>query len=257
MKLLLYTIFALTLFISLNNLSAQWNPIIPLVQLTGNSLHPNFTETELDYSLISHDIWLTWDNGTDDTKNIYVTYIDDYICGSPIAVTSDSVIHQKPNIEGTEDIVIVIWESNKRGTFDILYSIYSDNSWTYYQFITRDSVDNKNPVLQIFTKLNKWCAIAVWERQGKLQWSQFNSHNWTAPLFIETGVDSAHNAKLRAGYSLPFLVWEGLNRENWDIYCSWFVEFIKTALVFRLMAAAMASKFSEKSPLVGTTRGTP
>jgi len=226
-KVFSYNLFSIIIIILLSfNLSAQsHNSVFPLAQITYDNLHPNFTESEIfNPSPKISNLWLSWDAGISAKKNIYAKYnSNDSLWSTPFIITSDTIINQYPNIEIFYDSVLIVWESNKRKSFDIVYSTFNGTSWSESKFVTMDSVYNHRPILQIYKEGKEWKVILVWERQGGIQWSIFNGHIWSTPNNILTNVDIAKNPRIKGEYSLPFIVWEGLHDNNWDIYCSWFI----------------------------------
>lgn len=202
--------------------------IQPLAQLPGDNLNPDFSESEaFSYFPPGEKWWLAWDVGTAEIRNIYVKsrVIEGEAWSNEFAVTAETFINQNPDIESFGDSALIVWESNKRGNFDILYSVFDGNAWTEPQFVTQDSVDNRNPVLHTYRLIgqNAFAALLVWERKHALYWSKFEGNNWSTPALFPSGNDSAKAPNFGREHSLPFLLWEGLQDGNWDIYCSWFM----------------------------------
>jgi len=220
--MILFVIISSTLLIAKDILNTK---IYPLAQNQNDNLHPNFNESDIFHSqVINH--WITWDVGTSTSKNVYIKYqINDSLWSIPMAITSDTILNQNPQIEIFNDSLLIVWESNKQNNFNIRYCFFDVKNYKIItsKFITEDTLDNRNPVLQIFEEVEDYFAMLVWERNNKILWSLFNGDYWSNPEIISTGLDIDKNPSMKAYFSLPFIAWEGFYNNNWDIYCSWFI----------------------------------
>ncbi|MCG3155935.1 MAG: hypothetical protein DKINENOH_02543 [bacterium] len=206
--------------------------LIPLGQLPGDNLHPDFTRANTYPD--PHDtreLWLAWDAGTTLERHVYVRkYVGpQQQWGTPIAITSGSSINQYPDIENLGDSILVVWESNERGNFDILFSLYDGTAWSESAAITSDTTDDRKPVLfaQYRDQENGgWdrTALVVWECGAKLMWGYFDGQKWGLPQDVPGALDSAKSPQIgMSSGKFPVMVWEGLVQDNWDIYCSWYM----------------------------------
>ncbi len=202
-------------------------PRIPLAQESGNNLHPDFTESELyGRGYADAPIGFAWDFGNDSIRTVAAKFwsAGDTTWSSKIVISQDLCINQEPDIEFFGDSTLVVWSSNKRGVFDIMYSIYDGIRWSRPNFLTQDSIDNQHPVLHSYRVGldGPSRTLLLWERANTIYWSLFTGENWSTPEIFDTVSDSASLPKFSRKQNYPFVAWEGLRNNNWDIYCRYF-----------------------------------
>ncbi len=208
--------------------SADTSPFQPLARLPGDNLNPDFSESEaLGINPLDTKWWFAWDAGTRAHRTVYVKFLDvaDEDWSQAVALTPDSCLNQNADIESFGDSVLIAWESNCTGHFEIMYRIFDGQTWGESRFLTRDSVDNRHPVLYTWLPYGKAYpeALLIWERKQGLRWSRFDGHDWSLPAPILTKNDSDRAANMGSKSILPFMAWEGWQQNNWDIYASWFL----------------------------------
>jgi hypothetical protein len=227
----LWMIATAILFLSFTPLalpqSANSSAIVPLGQLAGDNLHPDFTNGD-DYSFSKdHGPWLVWDAGNTVQRNIIARYYDPQQKRwlDHHSITSGIFINQHPDIEDFGDSVLVVWESNETGNFDIMFSLFDGNVWSEPAFVTFDLANDHKPALYTSRYNPKFYANALvcWERSGWIFWSRFNGNSWSSPAPIPGQMDSTQSPFIRGDFEFPFMVYEGLQENNWDIYGTWFL----------------------------------
>jgi len=224
-----FRILACLLMIGHGSLTAQYIdmfPRVPLAQESGDNLHPDFTNSGSIY-YATNKVGLAWDYGDSTQRSIGVKFwsVDDSLWTNTINITDDFSINRDPAIEFFGDSTIVVWSSNRRDTFDIMYSLNDGIRWSQPQFLSQDSVDNTHPQLSIYHpgeyNVNPE-AMLVWERDNSFMWSRFTGEGWSTPQPLISDCDTVAHLVFARESQFPLIFWDGYQNDNWDIYCRYF-----------------------------------
>ena len=173
--------------------------MLPLGQLPGDNLRPDFTRANpFPDQRRTRRLWLAWDAGRAGARDIFVreyeTALEQWTV--PLALTSNSGRNQSPDIENLGDSVLVVWESNRRGNFDIEYSLFDGGAWAIPAPINAETPDDHHPIL--FSWYNDFAgprwnheALTAWEREAVLMWSRVVGKKWSTPRSVPAAFDSA------------------------------------------------------------------
>jgi len=139
------------LIVGQSSLPAQYIDMfsrVPLAQESGDNLHPDFTESGGMY-YNANQVGLVWDFGDSTQRTIGVKFWNsvDTVWTNTLNITDDASVNQNPSIELFGDSTLIVWSSNRRGTFDIMFSLNDGIRWSQPQFLTQDSVDNTHSEL--------------------------------------------------------------------------------------------------------------
>lgn len=166
--------FAIVLFLTFS-ISAQWNwgPPELLCDSIGENVNPRFAEMDgSEFSGI-----LLWERHLG-THSV--------ICMKDFANYSEIVV--SPNFSQNPcgyfidyNTLLIVWQSNQNGNFNLYSAIYNSNILGNYQQVTNDPGDDEYPDL--------FGNHLVWEREGNLYYAQYDEVNaiWGQEVLIDSG----------------------------------------------------------------------
>ncbi len=159
---------------------------------TGDNRNPAFVRAEPDYGL-DYNV-LLWERDYGDRSRIFLKNFADP--DSEIAITPDVPGLYARHPAGFSywwiigDGVLIVWQSNPDGNFDLFSTLYQDGQFKALRQITTDPTDDIQP--DVFEN------FLTWEREGKIYRSEYSysDSTWSAEILI----DSARCSHPAIGY---------------------------------------------------------
>lgn len=202
----------------------------PFAQNPGNDRHPHFSIRPEYYGSAGNQLWLAYDSEVDSGNTevfLGVRYWDDNFWGEPIRLTFDPHLDQYPVVGiYNDENPLVVWETNRRGNFDLMFAIFDSSGWSESAFITKDLGDDCRPELfSIITGRYPLpptpYTVLVWERDAQLFCSRYAERVWQSPEPISPDTSVQTNHFIFGDENRIWLVWESNKYSNWDIFGSW------------------------------------
>ena len=193
--------------------------------------HPRFSGGESDDGMqwANEQVWLVYDSKLDSSNTEIYTQVrhrDETLWREPIQLTNNTSLDEYPVVKHINDKTMVVWQSNRRGIFDLMFSIYDGNNWSIPEFITEKESNNLHPELFVlpvyaYPQPDTVFVILIWERDKQLYWSQYSDEGWNEAEPVTTDFSEQANPTLIGFEGRVFLAWENYKFSNWDIFGSW------------------------------------
>ena len=216
------------------SLTAQENDRFYTFSFTHNTTdnqHPRFSGGESNDGVHwgGEQVWLVYDSKLDSgNTEIYtrVRFRDETFWREPIRLTDNVFRDEYPVVKHVNDNPMVVWQTNRQGNFDLMFSIFNGNSWKEPDFITNNNSDDIHPELLVlhihkYPQPDTVVVILMWERDQKLCWSQYSEAGWNLSRPVTNDSTEQANPSLFAFQDRVFLAWESNMYGNWDVFGSW------------------------------------
>ncbi len=192
--------------------------------------HPRFSGGVFGvWEEVGEHLWLVYDSKLDSGNTEIFTrvcYRGQTFWREPTRLTDNVFRDEYPVVKHVNDNPMVVWQTNRQGNFDLMFSIFDGNTWSTPDFITNNKSDDIHPelfVLQIhkYPQPDTTIVILMWERDQKLYWNHYSETGWKLPRPVTNDSTEQANPSFFAFQDRIFLVWESNMYGNWDIYGSW------------------------------------
>ncbi len=186
----------------------------PIVTTPMDEKNPAISSRHPPTTKVLYLAYEAWDSQNPD---IFVSYTSsdetEFPWSEPVEITQDTALDINPTIDGILTWAVVLWQSSRRGNFDIMYSLFDGSSWSSPLFLTEGDEDEVNPSVVVYQDT----AYATWESSGKIYFSMYNNGEWSTPIVVsDTGYSQNPDiAILWEGYL--WIVWECLRNTTWDL----------------------------------------
>lgn len=185
---MLCTFFLLLLQSGSSQWDGRWSTPIRITMGDADDVHPSFAdgfgwlsnqEELLAFSRNGKDICLlqTTNGGASWSDSVTFITTDSADNDFPSLVRGD----YSPSLQA-----MLVWQGRRNGNLEILYSRLLQGSWSPPQQLTYDSVDNVMP--HIAEKGGTY--YCVWEREGRIMFSEYIANVWSAPRLISDPNDT-------------------------------------------------------------------
>ncbi len=180
---------------------------------SSNDIHPTLANAP-DWWFAPGEEWLAFSrNG----KNIHLTHTAGLGARWPdttYALTTDSMDNDFPSLTRTQigfsqnRPMMLVWQSRKYGNLDIFYSHYRDTAWSAPRPLSTDPRDDQ--FAQVVYRDSGFAV--VWERAGRILFSEFVGNQWSPPEFVTPPGDTLNTQPdvFFIGFldRVPLVVWE-------------------------------------------------
>jgi len=151
------------------------------------SKHPRFSGGAFSvWEEAGEQLWLVYDSKLDSgNTEIFarVRHRDESLWRESIRLTNNTSLDEFPVVNLFNNKPMVIWQTNSRGNFDLIFSIFDGHSWSAPEFITNSTTNDIHPELFVlpihsYPQPDTVLMILIWERDKQLYWSQYSHTNW-------------------------------------------------------------------------------
>ncbi|MBC7186326.1 MAG: hypothetical protein H5U38_04725, partial [Calditrichaeota bacterium] len=150
---------------------AQW--FVALAESPNDDRHPYFCRSS--WGAVDSILWLAYDAEVEPgNAEIFVRalYCRESAWREPLRLTFDPATDQNPVVELVADSAVIVWESNRRGNWDLMYATHGQAGWSAAEFVTTDSADEREPALasSFWWSSGRWLSrvLLVYSRGGVL-----------------------------------------------------------------------------------------
>ncbi len=222
---LLQIVSCVVLLSALANGQNSWTTPTLITQDSANEQQPNLANAPFGYQPAEEFLAFvrsgrqlcvkrTQNNGTRWSESMY-------------CVPNDSAQFSHPTltytrIAGTSRLMLVlVWERVEYplSNSNLMYTTWSDEVWNQPALLTTQSAGDRNPHV---APRDSGVGV-VWERGGRIMYSQFVGGAWSAPEFVTPPNDTLNSKpKLYYEYASPVVVWSKRKAPDttFAIYCT-------------------------------------
>ncbi|MDZ7393439.1 MAG: hypothetical protein ONB25_11150 [candidate division KSB1 bacterium] len=151
----------------------------PLAQSPRDDRHPYFGRGGAKV------LWLVYDTEVEPgNTEVFLRRLrsQDSVWSEPVRLTSDPGADQNPAVELVGDSALVVWESNRRGNWDLMYSTFGSAGWSSPDFVTNDEANEREPALASppMWVSERWGVrvLLVFCKEGVLHAATFGGDRW-------------------------------------------------------------------------------
>jgi len=187
---------------------SQWSEPQQLCSSAANDRHPVFARAvAIDYNI------LLWERGDSSGSQIVMKRFDDPSLEIAVTEYQQNVFAKNPTAQYEGFLfplgaVLIVWQSDESGNFDLYSAIYQDGELKAYRQITADPGDDINPDIY-----NNYLA---WEREGKVFSAafSFSDTSWSAEECVDS-MDCHHPVR---NYLFDRVIYEKVINGQSEIY---------------------------------------
>ncbi|MBC8182152.1 hypothetical protein H8E88_13645 [candidate division KSB1 bacterium] len=174
-------------------------------------------------------LWLVYDSKLDSGNTEIFTSVrfrDENFWRDPLRLTDNVFRDEYPVVKHVNENTIVVWQTNRRDNFDLMFSVFDGNNWKEPEFITDSKSDDIHPELLVhqiyeYPQTDTVVVILVWERDQKLYWNQYSEAGWNLPKAVTNDSTNQTNPFLFGFENTISMAWERNKYGNVDIFGSW------------------------------------
>lgn len=179
-RLLFFALLGLTSF-SLAQM--PWSAPAPLTDTTANNLQPAFVKDINEYSNVFN--MLLWQRDFGDRSRIFFKSFENTQIEIPLSADLPGVYATNPSAAMVfnyphPDYVLIVWQSNQNGNEDLYSVVYRDGQFDPVIQVTAGAADDIHP--------NVRKNYLVWEREGKILFSEYSSTDstWSEEIVLDS-----------------------------------------------------------------------
>lgn len=175
--------FALLVLTSFSLAQMPWSAPAPLTDTTANNLQPAFVKDINEYSNVFN--MLLWQRDFGDRSRIFFKSFENTQIEIPLSADLPGVYATNPSAAMVfnyphPDYVLIVWQSNQNGNEDLYSVVYRDGQFDPVIQVTTGASDDIHP--------NVRKNYLVWEREGKILFSEYSSTDstWSDEIVLDS-----------------------------------------------------------------------